>query len=134
MEVLDYYHLRLPILGICLGHQAIGVFFGGKLSKAIKPMHGKISSISIQPDPLFQQLPAEFEVVRYHSLIIQEEGTSLLRIAETHEKELMALKHKELPIWGVQFHPEAVLTQFGLEMLGNWVKQLPATEKQALNR
>ncbi|NJN26690.1 MAG: aminodeoxychorismate/anthranilate synthase component II [Cyclobacteriaceae bacterium] len=120
MEVVHHYHTQLPILGICLGHQAIGQYFGAKLSKARLPMHGKISTVTHQNDQLFQDLPRSFDVVRYHSLLCETLGNSLETIAETNTGEVMALKHKQWPIYGLQFHPEAVLTQFGLEILRNW--------------
>ena len=120
MEILDFYHAKIPILGICLGHQAIGEFFGGTLKKAVKPMHGKNSVISHDGDRLFNQVPSSFSVVRYHSLICDNINKKLQTIASTNIGEVMALKHKELPIYGLQFHPEAVLTQYGLEILRNW--------------
>jgi anthranilate synthase component 2 len=120
MAVLNYYFDKIPILGICLGHQAIGEFFGGELKKAKKPMHGKISTISHKGDVLFQNLPDTFSVVRYHSLICENIVDPLEVIAETESNEVMALRHKELSIYGLQFHPEAVLTEYGLEILRNW--------------
>ena len=122
MAVLAYFHNRLPILGICLGHQAIGDFFGWKVAKALRPMHGKISKISHKKNNLFKGLPKEFNVVRYHSLVIKKEKNikSPLEItAITNENEVMAIEHSALPICGIQFHPEAALTQFGLEILDN---------------
>jgi anthranilate synthase component 2 len=124
LEVVDFYHQKLPILGICLGHQAIGEFFGAKLVKAQYPMHGKISTIFCQKDTLFDKLPNSFEVVRYHSLLLENLPSHLKSIAHTHKGELMAIRHNTLPIWGVQFHPEAILTQFGLEILRNWLENV----------
>lgn len=122
MQVLDTYYNKLPVLGICLGHQAIGEFFGSKLVKANKPMHGKISKISLEKDILFEGLPETISVVRYNSLIVEKKiNTSLKVIAHSDEGEIMALRHKELPIWGVQFHPEAALTEYGLDILKNWL-------------
>ncbi len=120
MEILDYYHTKIPILGICLGHQAIGEFFGGRLIKAKKPMHGKNSFIFHDGDRLFDHLPPKFRIVRYNSLLCDNINTNLQTIASSDTGEVMALKHKELPIYGLQFHPEAVLTQYGLEILRNW--------------
>ncbi|MEM6359567.1 MAG: aminodeoxychorismate/anthranilate synthase component II [Bacteroidota bacterium] len=121
-SVIKYYYDQLPILGICLGHQAIGQFFGARLHKAIKPMHGKISKIKVKHDPIFRGLEQYFEVVRYHSLILSlSPDHPIIPLAYTEENELMALRHKVLPIWGLQFHPEAALTQYGLEILGNWI-------------
>jgi len=125
MQILDYYHDKLSILGVCLGHQAIGEFFGATLTKAQKPMHGKISKITITAESaLFQDLPKSFNVVRYHSLVLQDLPECLEITALSQEKEIMALQHKSLPIFGVQFHPEAALTDFGLQMVANWVRSL----------
>jgi anthranilate synthase component 2 len=121
MEVLEYYVGKLPILGICLGHQAIGQYFGASLEKASKPMHGKVSQINLQTeDLLFKGIPNSLEVVRYHSLILKDLKNGLESIAETMEEEVMIIRHEKYPIRGIQYHPEAVLTQFGLEMIRNW--------------
>lgn len=127
MQILDYYHDKIPVLGICLGHQAIGEFFGAKLVKAKRPMHGKLSLIDCQKDMLFKNLPQQFKVVRYNSLLIElaKKPNSVLKvIAQTTNGEIMAIRHQTLPIWGLQFHPEAALTEYGLEMLGNFAEQL----------
>ncbi|GAB4132718.1 MAG: aminodeoxychorismate/anthranilate synthase component II [Raineya sp.] len=122
MAVLEYFHQRLPILGVCLGHQAIGEFCGATLAKAHKPMHGKISKIKrINDGILFKNLPHNFQVVRYHSLVLQNLPECLQVTALSEENEIMALEHTSLPICGVQFHPEAALTEFGLQILRNWV-------------
>ncbi|MEM9856211.1 MAG: aminodeoxychorismate/anthranilate synthase component II [Bacteroidota bacterium] len=122
LEVINHYHTRLPMLGICLGHQAIGGFFGAKLTKAQKPMHGKLSTITVHRDPIFENISSSFEVVRYHSLILNINESRVLKpLAYTKEHELMAFRHQSLPIWGLQFHPEAALTQNGLDMLRNWL-------------
>lgn len=121
MEVIGHYHQQLPILGVCLGHQALGEFFGASLQKAAQPMHGKLSTINCNPDYLFDGLPRQMQVVRYHSLLLKDLPNSLEAIAKTASGELMALRHKQLPIRGVQFHPEAVLTEGGLAMLKNWL-------------
>lgn len=120
LQVLDFYHTKIPVLGICLGHQAIGKFFCGEIKKAQKPIHGKISKIFHEEDALFSNIPSTFNVVRYHSLICNNFSDKLQVIAKTDIGEIMALKHKNLPIYGLQFHPEAVLTQYGLEVLRNW--------------
>ncbi len=110
------------MLGICLGHQAIAEFLGGDLSKAEYPMHGKISQISTERSHAFKNLPQRFEVVRYHSLIVNSLPAALRPTAFTASGELMAYESDHtLRAWGFQFHPEAVLTQYGLEMLRNWV-------------
>jgi len=120
MKVLDYYHKKIPVLGICLGHLAIGEFFNGDINKAKKPMHGKISCIFHEQDEIFKNTSSSFNVVRYHSLICSKLPDQLEVIAKTRAGEIMALKHRDLPIYGLQFHPEAVLTDFGLEILRNW--------------
>lgn len=121
MQVIEHYHDKLPILGICLGHQALGKYFGAELKKAMKPMHGKISEMICQEDVLFTQLPARFDVVRYHSLILSQLPSSLQAIGHTQNGEIMAIRHTALPIYGLQFHPEAFLTEYGKELLKNWV-------------
>jgi anthranilate synthase/aminodeoxychorismate synthase-like glutamine amidotransferase len=122
MQVIDYYHNKLPMLGICLGHQAIGQYFGASLHKAIKPMHGKISEIQLMPDLLHEQLPAQIEVVRYHSLVLKELPECLVATSFTKDAEVMSLAHRTLPVRGIQYHPEAALTRDGLRILNNWVK------------
>lgn len=121
MQVISHYYQRLPILGICLGHQALGVFLGATLQKAIKPMHGKISAITCSPDPVFSGLPVTMPVVRYHSLVLTHTPDTMLGVAYTTQGELMAFRHKTLPLYGLQFHPEAALTTHGLALLRNWV-------------
>ena len=123
-EVIAKYHTQLPILGICLGHQAIGMHFGATLKKAKRPMHGKISSIRTNPeDILFKGLPNTLEVVRYHSLVIQNLPDDLKISASSSEGEIMGISHRTLPLHGVQFHPEAWLTQHGITLLQNWSEE-----------
>lgn len=121
-EVIRHYHQRVPILGICLGHQGLGAFFGARVVKALRPMHGKVSEITCAEDGLFAGLPRGMPVVRYHSLVVKEWGEELLPLAFTQEGELMAFRHHSLPIYGLQFHPEAILTTYGLNMLRNWLR------------
>ncbi|WP_439880504.1 anthranilate synthase component II [Pontibacter sp. MBLB2868] len=121
MDVIRYYHERVPMLGICLGHQALGQFFGATLEKGIKPMHGKVSEIVCEDDPLFKGLPKQMPVVRYHSLVLCHTPDCLLPLACTARGELMAFRHKTLPLYALQFHPEAALTTYGLQMIQNWV-------------
>jgi anthranilate synthase component 2 len=122
MEAVAHYAGRVPLLGVCLGHQAIGLHYGARLGKAPKPMHGKLSTLHARPSPLFEGLPAAFRVVRYHSLLLHEPLPEPLRpIAHTEAGELMALEHRTLPIWGVQFHPEAALSEHGIALLRNWL-------------
>jgi anthranilate synthase component 2 len=121
MEVVDHYHDKLPILGICLGHQALGQYFGATLQKADKPMHGKLSEIITSKSFLFDGLPSPMQVVRYHSLILKDIPEQLVATSTTHDGEIMSFTHRYLPIGGMQFHPEAALTTYGLKMLENWV-------------
>jgi anthranilate synthase/aminodeoxychorismate synthase-like glutamine amidotransferase len=120
-EVIEYYHRKLPMLGICLGHQALGEFYGAVVTKAIRPMHGKISEVITYPDALFTDIPERIRVVRYHSLLLQALPEPLECVAETDDGEIMAFRHHDLPVRGVQFHPEAALTQYGLQILRNWL-------------
>lgn len=123
MPLLGRLFDKKPVLGICLGHQALGELYGARLIKAQWPMHGKTSLISHNGHPLFRHIPARFPVMRYHSLLLESlDGTPLQAIAHTTEGEIMALAHPELPLLGVQFHPESILTEWGLQLLTNWVK------------
>ena len=132
LGVVDYYHRRLPMLGVCLGQQAIGSYFGASLQKSPKPMHGKVSTIRVQnSDPLFRHVPTRIRVTRYHSLTLTNLPDTLTTLATTEPTtangttttggEIMAIRHRTLPIWGVQFHPEAVLTESGLTILRNFI-------------
>jgi anthranilate synthase/aminodeoxychorismate synthase-like glutamine amidotransferase len=121
MSFIKRFHQTKSILGICLGHQAIGEFFGATLIKAKLPMHGKTSIVKHNNHFLFRNIPSSFEVMRYHSLVIDGlEKTDLEVIASTEEKEIMAIAHKHLKIAGVQFHPESILTPYGLQIMRNW--------------
>lgn len=123
LPLIREYYLDRPILGICLGHQALGEHFGAPLVKARVPMHGKTSVIRHHGHPLFEGIPEQFQVMRYHSLLLESlENTPLRSIAASAESEIMALEHPELPLLGVQFHPESVLSEYGLPLLKNWVK------------
>ena len=123
MEVLDHFHDQMPILGVCLGHQAIGLHNGFNLVKARKPMHGKLSTIVVKENPLFELMPERFLACRYHSLVLEEVLPSRLEIiARSTDGEIMGIHHKDLPVYGVQYHPEAILTQFGQQLLANWLK------------
>lgn len=123
LKVIHHYYQSHPMLGICLGHQAIGEFFGGSLHKAIKPMHGKVSNIICDDDEMFKDIPKEIKIVRYHSLVVDKFPEDLKITAQTMENEVMAMKHHSLPVWAVQYHPEAALTEFGLNLLENWVNR-----------
>ena len=128
MDVIEYYAGAKPILGICLGHQAIGQYFGATLKKAFKPMHGKISEVVHEPDELFRNIPGRFSVVRYHSLVCDQLPENLNTIAKTDDGEIMSFVHADLPIYGLQFHPEAVLTAFGLEIFENWTNLITPSD------
>jgi anthranilate synthase/aminodeoxychorismate synthase-like glutamine amidotransferase len=123
LEVIKTYAGKVPILGVCLGHQAIGQAFGGKVVRAARVMHGKTSPISHDGQGLFTGLPNPFQATRYHSLLIERASVpdSLDVTAETAEKEIMAVRHKTLPIEGVQFHPESFLTTAGKDLLRNFI-------------
>jgi anthranilate synthase component II len=115
---------KIPILGVCLGHQAIGAAFGGKIIRSAYLMHGKTSPIHHDGKELFKGLPNPFEATRYHSLVV-ERGTlpaCLEMTAWVAEGEIMGLRHRELPVWGVQFHPESILTVGGMELLRNYLE------------
>ncbi len=125
LEVIKTYAGKIPILGVCLGHQAIGQAFGGKVVRAARVMHGKTSPISHDGKGLFTGLPNPFEATRYHSLLIERASVpdSLDVTAETAEKEIMAVRHKTLPVEGVQFHPESFLTTAGKDLLRNFIER-----------
>ncbi len=126
MQVIQQYHQTKPILGICLGHQALGEFFGASLVKAALPMHGKTAIIQHHGHWLFRDIPTSFSVMRYHSLILESlAGTPLECLATTASGEIMALAHPILPLVGMQFHPESILTDHGLLLLRNWVSSIP---------
>lgn len=114
---------KIPTLGVCLGHQIIGHVFGGKIKKSGSPMHGKISMINHDGKGIFTNIPSPFKVVRYHSLVIEPETLPpCLEIsATTTNGEIMAIRHKELSIESVQFHPESILTDFGFDLLRNFI-------------
>lgn len=115
---------KIPIFGVCLGHQAIGQAFGGKVVHADRLMHGKTSPIEHDGKTLFKNIPQQTIVTRYHSLAVERDTLpSCLEVtAETSAGEIMALRHKELPIEGVQFHPEAILTEHGKDMIKNFIE------------
>jgi anthranilate synthase/aminodeoxychorismate synthase-like glutamine amidotransferase len=123
LEVLEIFADKLPILGVCLGHQAIGQVFGGKVIRAPEPVHGKPANISHFNKGVFKGLENNFEAGRYHSLIVERESLpECLEItAETEDKLIMGLRHKELKVEGVQFHPESILTSEGKKLLQNFL-------------
>lgn len=115
---------KKPILGVCLGHQSIGAAYGGKIVRAKQIMHGKVSEITHTGTDVFKGLPSPFKVTRYHSLAIERDSLpNCLQItAETQDGEIMGIAHKELPVYGVQFHPESVLSEHGHDLLKNFLK------------
>ena len=124
-EIIRTFSPTIPTLGVCLGHQCIGHVFGGEVVRAARLMHGKTSPIYHNGNPLFAGMPSPFTATRYHSLLIQRDSmpADLEIIAETRpELEVMGVRHKKLPIWGVQFHPESILTENGKQILVNFLK------------
>jgi len=123
-DVIKHFAGRVPILGVCLGHQCIGHVFGGRVVRAQRLMHGKTSMIYHNGEEIFAGLPNPFEATRYHSLIVERESLPdcLVITAWTEEDEIMGLRHKELPVWGVQFHPESILTKAGKDLLKNFLE------------
>ena len=128
VPVIERYAGRIPILGVCLGHQAIGAAFGGAIVRAPRIMHGKTSPIRHDGRGLFAGLPDPFDATRYHSLVIDPAGVpaDLEVCAWTAEQEIMGVRHRKLFVEGVQFHPESILTLAGKQLLGNFLRRLPA--------
>jgi len=124
MQAIKHFCGKIPILGVCLGHQSIGQVFGGKIIRAQQVMHGKSSLVSHQDQGVFTGLPRQFSVVRYHSLAIERATLpdSLSVTAQTHDGEIMGVRHRELPIEGLQFHPESIDTEHGMAMLDRFLK------------
>jgi anthranilate synthase component 2 len=125
VEAIRHFAGKLPILGVCLGHQSIGAAFGGKIIRAQQLMHGKVSDITTTREGVFSGLPERFTVNRYHSLAIERETcpADLAATAWTDDGEIMGVRHRSLPIQGVQFHPESILTEHGHAMLKNFLEQ-----------
>ncbi len=123
-EAIKEFSGKIPILGVCLGHQAIAYVYGGRIVQAKRLMHGKTSRIYHNKKDIFKGIPNPFEATRYHSLIVEKKSLpeDLEIIAWTKEGEIMGLKHKAFPLWGVQFHPESVLTRPGKDILANFLK------------
>lgn len=122
-NVVNTFKGKIPILGICLGHQTIGQVFGGKIIKANEPVHGKVHPINHTNTGVFKDLPNPLKVTRYHSLVVEKESLPdcLTITAETMDGEIMGFKHNDYMIEGVQFHPEAILTEKGIEILENFL-------------
>jgi anthranilate synthase/aminodeoxychorismate synthase-like glutamine amidotransferase len=123
MELIHRFHSRIPLLGICLGHQGIGEYFGASLVRAARIMHGRTSPVFHTGHFLFQNVPSPFDAMRYHSLLLSETATTSLQvIAATAEGEPMAIIHPRYKICGFQFHPESILTPYGFTLLKNWLE------------
>ena len=122
--VINEFKGRIPILGVCLGHQCIGEVFGGKVVPAKILMHGKTSLIYHNKKTIFKNIKNPFHATRYHSLVVERKSLPrcLEIIAQTKDKEVMGVKHKEYPVWGVQFHPESILTTEGKRILKNFIQ------------
>lgn len=125
MEVIKYFAGKIPIFGVCLGHQSIAQVFGGEVVRAERLMHGKTSLMHHDGKTIFSDIPNPFTATRYHSLIVKKETLpDCLEVTSwTEEGEIMALRHKTLPIEGVQFHPESIMTSYGKELLQNFIRK-----------
>jgi len=123
MDIIDKFHHKLPILGVCLGHQALGEYFGMTLTHANKIMHGKTSVIMHNEQDVFHNITNPLTVMRYHSFLLSHQiiPNCISLTAKTSDNEIMAIRHKTLPIHSVQFHPESILTQRGIEIVKNWL-------------
>jgi anthranilate synthase component 2 len=135
VPVIEHYADKLPILGVCLGHQSIGQAFGGRIVHARQIMHGKTSSIYHRHQGVFAELPNPFEATRYHSLVIEKETlpdclevTAWTQTADGELDEIMGVRHRQWGVEGVQFHPESIMTQQGYRLLANFLSQLPKGE------
>lgn len=124
VDVVKSFAGKIPILGVCLGHQSIGQAFGGRVVRADRLMHGKTSPVFHDHRELFAGLPDPFDATRYHSLLVERSSLpGCLEItAWTEEGEIMGMRHRELPVWGMQFHPESILTVAGMDMLKNFLE------------
>ncbi|HEX9130380.1 MAG TPA: aminodeoxychorismate/anthranilate synthase component II [Gemmatimonadaceae bacterium] len=125
VDAIRRWGKSIPILGVCLGHQAIGEAYGGKVVRARTLMHGKTSSITHDGKGIFRNVPSPLEVMRYHSLVVQTDSLpaelEIVARAENDASEIHAIRHREYPVWGVQFHPESILTENGKEILRNFL-------------
>lgn len=133
-EVVEQFQARVPILGICLGHQAIAQSLGGKIVKANEPFHGRQSTLTHFGHSLFQDVPKKFDACRYHSLVIERGSlpSDFDIIAEAADETIMAIANDEKKLFGLQFHPESILTPFGFQMLQNFLRLCPPSHKKAV--
>ena len=122
-DAISYFTGKIPVLGVCLGHQCLGAVYGGRVDRAPRLMHGKTSPVSHNGQDIFKGIPSPFEAMRYHSLVVCEPVPSALQVtARTADGEVMGLKHRDHPTFGVQFHPESILTVHGKELLKNFLE------------
>lgn len=125
IRMIQLAHTRIPVLGVCLGHQCLAQTFGGKIISSFKIHHGKTSTISTLPDPFFEGIPTSFKVGRYHSLSVDPGSLPeelKIMATDTELGEIMAIRHRDYPSFGIQFHPESILTEYGLLLLENFMK------------
>ncbi len=125
LGILEAFQGKVPILGVCLGHQCIGQFYGARIGRADRIMHGKLSPIRHNGQDLFQDLPQDYAATRYHSLVIQKDTLPdclETTATSTDDAEIMGVRHRELPIWGVQFHPESIAAEHGMALLANFLQ------------
>ena len=123
LEIIERAAREIPLLGVCLGHQAVGQAFGGRIVRAPQPLHGKVSSVSHSGKGVFAGLPTPMQVTRYHSLMVERETLprELEITAESEDGVIMGLQHRELPVHGVQFHPESIASEHGHQLLRNFL-------------
>jgi anthranilate synthase/aminodeoxychorismate synthase-like glutamine amidotransferase len=122
IELVQQLGPHIPVLGVCLGHQALAVAYGGEVIRAPRPVHGKTSLIDHSDSPLFRDLPKPFRAMRYHSLVVNEQNLPTeLEVIAQGDGLIMGLKHRSHPVWGVQFHPESILTEGGHQLLHNFL-------------
>lgn len=123
LEIIERAAREIPLLGVCLGHQAVGQAFGGRIVRAPQPLHGKVSSVSHSGKGIFAGLPSPMQVTRYHSLMVERETLprELEITAESEDGVIMGLQHRELPVHGVQFHPESIASEHGHQLLRNFL-------------
>jgi len=124
LQAIEHFAGKVPILGVCLGHQAIGQHFGGRVIRAKRVMHGKADELEHDGAGLFAELPSRYQVIRYHSLVVaRDDLPDCLRVtAWTGDGEIMGLQHTELPVYGVQFHPESIASEHGHHLLANFLR------------
>lgn len=126
VAIVKALSMKIPTLGVCLGHQAIGFAFGGKIVSAKRLMHGKTSFIEHNSKGIFKSIENPFEATRYHSLVIDKKSVpdclEITAFTKDEDREIMGVKHKDFPLWGVQFHPESILTKAGKDILGNFLR------------